>query len=207
VRINISPAVLAVAALFALSPAAIAQDGKSDPELPEGAGTQFGPRTGVAQQPGQGDAQAPKTETVGTYGKWAVQCTELPAQQGGKSCGMVQGVKNDKDERVQISVIVSRIKRDGKALTFMRVLAPIGVYLPTGLPVEIDGGALPKAMVYSRCLPRMCEAFGEMSPDTLNRFKKGNDATFYLYDRPGNGYPMKISLDGFGNALASLDTL
>ena len=50
----------------------------------------------------------------------------------------------------------------------------------------------------------MCEGFGEASPETLTKFKKGTAATFYLYDRPGNGYPLKISLDGFGKALEEL---
>jgi invasion protein IalB len=120
---------------------------------------------------------------------------------------MIQNTKNEKDERISISVIVSRVKREGKAVTFMRILAPVGVYLPTGIPVEIDGAALPNRMQFSRCLPRICEGFGEASPETLAKFKKGGAATFYLYDRPGNGYPMKISLEGFGAALANLDKL
>jgi invasion protein IalB len=188
-----------------LSPVAIAQSEtavpeKADGEVPAG----LGPRAGAAPQ---GQQQAPKSEVVSTHGKWSVQCTELPPEQGGKSCGMIQNSKNDKDERIAISVVVSRLKRDGKAVTFMRVLAPIGVYLPTGIPIEIDGAALKTRMQFSRCLPRMCEGSGEASDDTLGRFKKGTDATFYLYDRPGNGYPMKISLEGFGAALTALDKL
>jgi invasion protein IalB len=200
VRISFSPFVLALAGLVAFTPMGFAQDTKTDSEVPEG----LGPRAGAAPQ---GQQQAPKSEVVSTHGKWSVQCTELPAEQGGKSCGMIQNAKNDKDERIAISVVVSRIKRDGNAVTFMRILAPIGVYLPTGIPIEIDGAALKTRMQFSRCLPRMCEGSGEASPETLARFKKGTDATFFLYDRPGNGYPMKVSLEGFGAALAALDKL
>jgi invasion protein IalB len=206
VRISSFSAVLALAGLFAFSPLALAQDDKGDQQVPEGEAGAFGPRAGSAAQKGQA-AAAPPAETVATHGAWVVQCTTLPAEQGGKSCGMIQNTKNDKDERIAISVIVSRVKREGKAVTFMRILAPIGVYLPTGIPVEIDGAALPNRMQFSRCLPRICEGFGEASPETLAKFKKGGAATFYLYDRPGNGYPMKISLDGFGAALANLDEL
>ncbi len=200
-RISFSPFVVAVAGLMMLSPVAYAQDDKVDGEVP----ATLGPRAGAAAA--QGQPQAPKSETISTHGQWAVQCTELPADQGGKSCGMIQNAKNDKDERIAISVIVSRTKREGKTVTFMRILAPIGVYLPTGIPVEIDGNALPNRMQFSRCLPRMCEGFGEASPETLAKFKKGGAATYYLYDRPGNGYPMKISLEGFGAGLAALDKL
>ncbi len=204
-RISFSPFVLAVAGLMMLTPAIQAQDTKSDAELPASEAGTLGPRVGAAPKGQAGEA--PKTDVIATHGAWAVQCTELPAEQGGKSCGMIQNAKNDKDERIAISVVVSRVKRDGKAATFMRILAPIGVYLPTGIPVEIDSAALPNRMQFSRCLPRMCEAFGEASPETLAKFKKGTAATFYLYDRPGNGYPMKISLEGFGAALTNLDKL
>jgi invasion protein IalB len=212
VRITSFSATFALVSFLALSPFAHAQDSKGDQQAPEGEAGAFGPRAGAQKQQQQGGEQAapaagPKTETIATHGKWAVQCTELPAEQGGKSCGMIQNTKNGKDERIALSVVVSRTKRDGKTVTFMRILAPIGVYLPTGIPVEIDGAALQSRMQFSRCLPRMCEGFGEASPETLAKFKKGTDATFYLYDRPGNGYPMKISLEGFGAALTALDKL
>jgi invasion protein IalB len=207
VKIRLSTVALALSALLAASPMVHAQEdagaAKGDQQAPEGEATQFGPRAGAnGQQP-----EGPKTETVATHGKWAVQCTELPKEQGGKSCGMIQNTKSDKDERVAISIIVSKVTQQGKTVTFMRILAPIGVYLPTGIPVEIDGAALPNRLPFSRCLPRMCEGFGEASPETLTKFKKGTTATFYLYDRPGNGYPMNISLEGFGAALAELGKL
>jgi invasion protein IalB len=175
---------------------------------PEGQAQQFGPRAGKPQ--GQQPQQAP-AETVGKFGDWEVQCTEAPknAQQGtentGKSCGMIQTVKYEKNDSIGLSVIVSKLKRDDKGTVLMRVMVPIGVYLPTGIPVEIDGNALPNRLVFTRCLPRVCEGFGEASPESLNKFLKGDVATFYLYDRPGNGYPLKISLAGFAKALGELD--
>jgi invasion protein IalB len=204
VRINLFPVLLAVASLVAFAPLSVAQEGQGDTQLPDGEGGNFGPRAGGNGGP---PAPAPQAQVIATHGKWSVQCTELPAEQGGKSCGMIQNAKSDKDERVSISVVVSRVKREGKAATFMRILAPIGVYLPTGIPMEIDGAAMPARMQFSRCLPRLCEAFGEASPESLNKFKKGTNAVFYLYDRPGNGYPLKLSLEGFGAALAELDKL
>ncbi len=208
-RIRLFPVMLALASLIAAAPLALAQDdatSKGDQQAPEGEAGNFGPRQGANGQPAP-QGEGPKTETIATHGKWAVQCTELPAAQGGKSCGMIQNAKSDKDERVAISVIVSRVKQQGKSAVYMRILTPIGVYLPTGIPVEIDGTALPNRLPFNRCLPRMCEGVGEASPETLAKFKKGGVATFYLYDRPGNGYPLGISLDGFGAALGELEKL
>jgi invasion protein IalB len=183
---------------------------KSDTEAPADA-TNFGPRKKALDQ--KAAAEGPKAEVISTHGKWQVQCTEVGAggdENGGaagKSCGIIQNVKSEKNENIAISLVISRVKRGDKAATFFRVFAPIGVYLPTGIPVEIDGAALPNRMQFTRCLPRICEGFAEATPESLNKFKKGNAATFYIYDRPGNGFPMKVSLEGFGAALAALNKL
>jgi invasion protein IalB len=170
---------------------------------------QFGPRKGAAGQAGQPQGQAPETETVAKHGKWDVQCVMLPNGKGQteKNCGMIQITRSAKDERMIMSVIVSRSKGEGGTQTLMRLLAPVGVYLPTGVAIEIDGAALPNRLPFVRCNPRTCEAFGEASGDTLKRFNKGTTATFFVYDRPGNGYPLKVSLEGFAKAVAALDKL
>ena len=207
---------LAVLALtLSLCSAAMAQDEppKTDAEQdPAGQAQGFGPRKKAPAQAAQKRPPLPKVENVATHGAWSIQCTESQAnaEQGseaGKACGMTQQGKSEKTDKVALSVIVNKVKRGDKSAVFMRIMAPVGVYLPTGIPVEIDGAALPSRMVFTRCIPPICEAMGEMSPETLGKFKKGGASTFYLYDRPGNGYPIKISLDGFGAALAALDKL
>ncbi len=202
-RLNTTLIALLSLGLLVLAPmheAAAQQD-----EPPAGTTRAFGPRKG-AQPPGD---EGPQAQTVATHGKWQVQCADAPAGQDGqatgKACGMLQTAKSEKNERVQLSVIVSRIKAADGMKTMVRVLTPIGVYLPTGIPVEIDGAALPNRMVFTRCSPRLCEAFGEPSPESLNKFLKGGESTFYLYDRPGNGYPLNISLVGFAKGLEELD--
>jgi invasion protein IalB len=211
VRINFALVAVALSGLIATSPVALAQSEKGNTELPEGAGGQFGPRAGQQgqgqPQQGQGQPAPPPSETIGTFGAWQVQCTELPKEQGGKSCGMIQNAKAEKDERAGLTIIVSRPKRDGKTFTIMRIIAPIGVFLPNGIPVEIDGAALPNRMPYLNCAPRACFGQGEPGAETLTKFRKGTKATFYLYAGPGNGIPVPVSLDGFGKAMDQLDKL
>lgn len=180
----------------------------SQEQAPAPQAKQFGPRAGKPAAQGQ---QQP-AETIAKHGAWEVQCADAPAGQDGavagqKSCGMIQTVKSESNQNIGISVIVSKLKRGDKSTVLMRVMAPIGVYLPTGIPVEIDGTALPNRLTFTRCLPRVCEGFGEASPESLTKFMKGGTATFYLYDRPGNGYPLKVSLQGFAKALGELDKL
>jgi invasion protein IalB len=166
----------------------------------------LGPRKAA---PAQVDPNAPKVETVATHNGWVVQCSDIPAQNGqpaGKSCGMTQTGKNEKAEGIGLSLIINRGKAPGgKKQTIMRALVPVGVYLPTGVAMEIDGTALEGRMSFTRCNPRACEAFGEPSDATMKKFLKGKQATFYIYDRPGNGYPIKFALSGFAEGVADLD--
>ncbi len=211
-RISRSVSFIALLGLLVAGPCIMANpslaqnntDGKTDAEAPPGAA--FGPRAGqqAANQP------KIKTEKVATHGAWSIECSEVEVPAGQpkppvtKSCGMVLTAKHEKLETLAITVIVNRVKNGDKASTVMRVLAPIGVFLPTGIPVEIDGAALPNRLLFTQCAPRICEAMGEFSDETLDKFKKGAKSTFYIYAKAGSGIPMNVSLEGFGAAVAEL---
>jgi invasion protein IalB len=164
---------------------------------------QFGPRAGKQPQP---DAQP--AQVVATHGAWKIQCenVNLGDGQGGeqRSCGMVQGTKSDKNPKAILTLVVVRSKVADKVQYNMRVIAPIGVFLPTGVALEIDGNAVGR-VPFTRCMPQICMAFAEASPETLDKMKKGSEANFIIYEAPGIGLPMKLSLTGFSAALADLD--
>lgn len=205
---------LALAATLSgfLVSSALAQDAtQAQPPVPPKG---LGPRKDVkppAEAAGAPPA-APQVETIATHGLWQVQCSDIPPAAAGqaspgKSCGMTQVIKSDKNENIAMSLIVNRVKQAGKMQTMMRALVPIGVYLPTGVAMEIDGTALEGRMSFTRCNPRACEGFGETSDATMKKFLKGQVATFYIYDRPGNGYPLKVKLEGFAQGIADLDKI
>ena len=196
---------LAIAASLGLAfgPAAIDMAmGQSDqPTQPKS----FGPRVKPPQQ------AAPAAEVIATHGAWKVQCEVPPAGQeaqagGQKQCGMVQGVKSEKNPKAGMTLVIVKAKQGDKIATMMRVMAPIGVFLPTGVALEIDGAAVGR-VPFTRCMPQVCVAFAEATPDTLAKMKKGTAANFIIYEAPGLGLPMKISLEGFSAALGELDKL
>ncbi len=168
---------------------------------------QFGPRAGKADQGGAG-AAAPKVEIVATHGDWKIQCENALDKSGQptdqRSCGMVQTTQSDKNPKATLTLVLVKTKAGDKSQINMRVIAPIGVFLPTGVALEIDGNAVGR-VPFTRCMPQVCMAFAEASPDTLTKMKKGNLANFIIYEAPGIGLPMKLSLSGFSAALAELD--
>lgn len=168
---------------------------------------QFGPRSNKAPPGGA----APKVEEIATHGAWKVQCESgAPAQdgqpEGARSCGMVQSTKSEKNPKATLTLVLVKSKQGDKTITMMRILAPIGVFLPTGVALEIDGNAVGR-VPFTRCMPQICMAFAEASPETLGKLKKGNAANFIIYEAPGLGLPMKLSLDGFSAAMDELNKL
>jgi invasion protein IalB len=199
---TIFTSVRAVAALVAAClcfgvPASLAQQA----ETPPAQNKTFGPRAKPA-------GKAPAAEVVGTEGDWKIQCeTANPdgsQAEGKKTCGLVQSARSEKNPKAGVTLIVVKTKQGEKQAVMMRIMAPIGVFLPTGVALEIDGAAVGR-VPFTRCLPQVCIAFAEAQPATLDKFKKGNAANFIIYEGPGAGLPMKISLNGFSKALAALD--
>jgi invasion protein IalB len=177
------------------------QPGQTPPPPPN-----MGPRAG--QQGAAGQPPQPAVETVATHNGWIVQCGDVQVAEGktAKSCGMTRTGQSDKEQKVGVTLVVKRgMGQDGKVATVMDAWVPIGVYLPTGVAMEIDGTALEGRLSFTRCIPQACNAFGEAGEATLKKFSKGKQITFYVYDRPGNGYPVKFPLPGFNDGLADLD--
>jgi invasion protein IalB len=53
----------------------------------------------------------------------------------------------------------------------------------------------------------VCIAFAEAQATTLEKMRKGKAANFIIYEAPGLGLPMKISLSGFSAAYDALNKL
>ena len=118
---------------------------------------------------------------------------------------MVQVTRSEKNPKVGLSLVIVKSKQGDKDVIMMRVMAPIGVYLPTGVALEVDGAAVGR-VPFTRCRPQICEALAEASQETLEKMKKGTAANFIVYEAPGLGVPMKISLEGFSAGMDSLIT-
>ena len=114
---------------------------------------------------------------------------------------MVQTTANEKEPQAQLTIIIVKQKEKDKIVPAMRVMAPLGVFLPTGIALEIDGAAVGR-VPYARCTRQVCYATATASPDMLEKMRKDTAANFIIYQGPGLGMPMKISLNGFSAAFA-----
>ena len=117
---------------------------------------------------------------------------------------MIQIARHPKQKKVGISVLIIKQVVKGKSVSQIRVTVPIGVYLPAGVGVEIDGAAIGR-FGYELCSPQgVCVATAFLNDDLLTKFKSGGASKFYIKDVRGRDGIFDLSLKGFTKAYGSL---
>lgn len=143
-------------------------------------------------------------EVKETHGEWEIRC-ETPTGAKAEQCALIQFVVADDRPNVGLTVIV--LKTADKKARVLRVLAPLGVLLPSGLGLRIDSANLGNA-AFVRCVADGgCVAEIVMDDKLVNSFKKGNVATFVIFQTPEEGIGIPIELKGFTAGFNALDKL
>jgi invasion protein IalB len=135
-----------------------------------------------------------------THADWQVRCDTPPGAKS-EQCVLMQFVTAEDRENVGLTVIV--LKTADKKSRIMRVLAPLGVLLPSGLGLKIDTADLGRAG-FVRCLPNGCVAEVILEDKLLNQLETGKTATFIIFQTPEEGIGIPISLNGFGDGFNAL---
>lgn len=134
------------------------------------------------------------------YGDWQKRC-ETPAGAEAEQCAIVQNVAAEDRPNVTLLVIVLRTADDRS--TLLRVVAPLGVLLPAGLGLLIDGQDVGRAG-FVRCLVTGCVAEVVMDDGLLGQMREGEEATFIVFQTPEEGIGIPVSLAGFAEGFDSL---
>jgi invasion protein IalB len=128
-----------------------------------------------------------------THGDWQVRCDTPPGSRA-EQCALVQNVAAEDRPNVALTVIALKTA-DGRA-RLLRVLAPLGVLLPSGLGLKIDTTDVGRAG-FVRCLPSGCVAEVVMDDNLLGQLSGGQTATFIIFQTPEEGIGVPVSLNGF----------
>jgi invasion protein IalB len=134
------------------------------------------------------------------HGDWQVRCDTPPGAQA-EQCALIQSVTAEDRPNVGLTVIVLRTADQKSRL--MRVLAPLGVLLPSGLGLKIDNADIGRAG-FVRCLPNGCVAEVVMDDNLVNQLRNGQGATFIIFQTPEEGIGIPLSLKGFGEGYDTL---
>lgn len=128
------------------------------------------------------------------YGDWQIRC-ETPPGAHNEQCALMQSVTAEDRPNVGLTVIV--LKTADQKARLMRVVAPLGILLPSGLGLKIDNADVGRAG-FVKCLPNGCIAEITMDDTLLNKLRNGQTSTFIIFQSPEEGIGFPMSLKGFG---------
>lgn len=135
-----------------------------------------------------------------THGDWQMRC-EVPPGARTEQCALVQNVAAE--DRPNLTLLVIALKTADQKSRLLRVVAPLGVLLPSGLGLKIDDKDIGRAG-FVRCLTTGCVAEVVMDDALLDQLKTGKNATFIVFQTPEEGVGIPVSLSGFGPGVETL---
>ncbi|WP_416898819.1 MAG: invasion associated locus B family protein [Minwuia sp.] len=147
----------------------------------------------------QGGAGSP-VEVVAKHGAWEQRC--VSSANAGRKCVLLQVATATENDKVSAAMTVARGGEGGQQFV-ARFEVPIGVYLPGGLSLNIDGrdfGAIP----YQTCYPDRCAAIAMLSEEHVTALKAGARAVLTLYANPKTPLTVPISLSGITAGMGAL---
>jgi invasion protein IalB len=84
------------------------------------------------------------------HGDWQIRCDTPPGAQA-EQCALIQSVVAEDRSNAGLTVII--LKTADQKSKLMRVVAPLGVLLPSGLGLKLDNTDVGRAG-FVRCLPK-----------------------------------------------------
>jgi invasion protein IalB len=134
------------------------------------------------------------------HNDWQIRCDTPPGAQS-EQCALIQSVTAEDRPNIGLTVII--LKTADKKTRLMRVIAPPGVLLPSGLGLKIDNTEVGRAG-FVRCVPNGCVAEVIMDDNLIDKLRTGQSATFIIFQTPEEGIGFPISLKGFGEGFDKL---
>jgi invasion protein IalB len=134
------------------------------------------------------------------FGDWQLRC-ETPPGAAHEQCALLQSVAAEDKPNINLVVIILKTA-DGKN-RLLRVIAPLGILLPSGLGLKVDDTDIGRAG-FVRCLPSGCVAEVVMEEKLIDQLKNGQNATFIIFQTPEEGVGIPLALAGFKEGFEAL---
>lgn len=148
----------------------------------------------------QAQGRPPGSKVIATHGSWQVICGR-PVGAKKERCAAVQSVTAE--DRPNVGLTVTFLKSSSGKKKLLRVVAPLGVLLPTGLGLKVDDKDIGRA-AFIKCGKIGCIADVVVTDDLTSKLQKGNTAIFIIFQTPEAGIAIPISLAGFTAAFKAM---
>lgn len=157
---------------------------------------------GVTSSHGQSPNGAVDGTVRAQHGDWQIVCKPPPPGSKREVCALVQSVTAQDRNNVGLTVYFQQFS-DGTRV--LRVFAPLGVLLPPGLGLKIDGQDVGHAP-FLRCHSFACYAQVVVNADLISKLSAGDTAIFIIFQTEEAGIGIPISLAGFQAGAQALAT-
>lgn len=155
-------------------------------------------------------AAEPRTEE---FGDWGFVCTTAESESGEarESCNLFQtallnATQGEGAEAAGGSqrVLLTRVGYlEGNENPVLLITAPLGILLPMGITVEVEGHDAMRVPV-QRCDAGGCLAYVVMEQPLVDAFRKADQAKVTFYDAQRRGATIPLSLSGFTKGMKEL---
>lgn len=151
----------------------------------------------------QTQGQQPGSTLKATHGAWEIRCDVNNPE----NCILTQvGNRADGQPVLRVALRSTPGAKGPNGVEIAAVIqidAPLGVFLPAGVEVKIDGAEIGRA-AFQVCDSRACIASEPVPADFIEKMKKGNAATMTILAVNGEKAEIAISLSGFTKGFNSL---
>lgn len=154
----------------------------------------------------QADAQGPSrlTRPIEQFQDWVKEC-EMINDENGKSieiCQISQTLIDQENNQPMLKIAIGYVPDKKQPVAVITL--PLGVFLPPGIELQIDGKGKVGRLPINTCLPSGCQAGVQLDDNFVSRMKKGNKMTITFGNPQGQGVAAPISLSGFTAGLISV---
>jgi len=135
-----------------------------------------------------------------SHGAWSMVC-DTPPGAASEQCALMQILVSEAKPELGLTVVALRTADRQKE--FLRVQAPLGVLLPFGVGLNIDGKDFGRAY-FVRCFKDGCYIEVALAGDLLTSLQKGNTATLIVFQTPEEGIGFPVDLSGFSDGYSKI---
>ncbi|RBP01083.1 invasion protein IalB [Roseiarcus fermentans] len=127
------------------------------------------------------------------HGDWETRCETPPGASYEQCAAVLSVVDQDRPNLTMVVIILNTADRKAR---LMRVIAPLGILLPAGVSLRIDGEDAGR-LNFLQCLANGCIAQLALDDKLIDKLKSGKTATLGVFQTPEQGVGVPAPLSGF----------
>ncbi len=132
---------------------------------------------------------------------WRVECAEN--KEGQTMCNMFQRLMWEGEKFGALLVTIMITESEGAKRPRMRLVAPLGTFLPSGLTLQIEGEN-EFTVPFQFCTPNGCLVNLDLADDVVANLKQSNRLNVAYRRADGKVAKLQVSLSGFTKALEKI---